>query len=196
MSIKFRASVECQCLNDPYVVMGLTVRCAKGQLVLASRSLWQPVTLAENIGVQVAELDGSSADPSRPAFVTDKLRNKRRPDGNRLEPPATSCGLEPYAARTLVSVDAEGMQVLPVIYLTILMLVMHRPPYMKHLPAKLYLLAGIEEVLETFSDCMLILALQRDRCAIEQNHPYITVRDFYTSDVFFYTHSRVGRTVA
>jgi hypothetical protein len=88
------------------------------------------------------------------------------------------------------------MQILPVVDLTTLMSAMHRPLYTKHLPAKLYLLTGIKEILKAFADAMLVLVLHCDCCAIEQNHPYIMVRCFARTDVLLNAHARVGQTVA
>ena len=74
-------------------------------------SLRQLVSIAEDVGVQLSELNGSSADPFHPTSVSDVLRDESSPDGNRLERSTTSCGFEAYAARVLVPEDTESMAI-------------------------------------------------------------------------------------
>ena len=75
------------------------------------RTLRHFVAIAEDVGMQLSELDGSSAYPFHPTPVSDILRDKCSPDGNRLEWTTTSCGFEADAARVLVPEDTESMAI-------------------------------------------------------------------------------------
>lgn len=160
----------------------LTLGFGKSQLVLVGWALWHPVAVAENIGTQLAELDRGRANHPHPAFMTNVLRDKRGPYGNRLARPTTGCGFKTYATRSFVAVDAEGVQVLRVCDFTSLTSVTDWPLHTEDVPAEVYLLvlAPIPNVIEAVSDALrdpiLILTLHRDSSAIEKNHPCTMVR--------------------
>lgn len=87
----------------------------KCQLIFAGRSFRQRIPLMKDIGMQVAKLDRRMANTLHPASLTNKLCDKRSPDGNGFERPATCRGFKTNTAGIFVSENAERVEVVVVL---------------------------------------------------------------------------------
>jgi len=102
-------------------------------------------------------LNSARADTSYPRLGTNILRDKSRPDRNRLHGTTSSGRFEPDAAGISISKDAEGVEVVVVL----------------DLAAELDLFARLEEVLEPLGRLDEILPFHCNGRAVEKHHSLI-----------------------